>query len=104
MGLKMGWIIIDTPGPAGLAPFWEQLLRRPRSNKSYYGINAPDPKVAKNRLHFDLVPDDQDAEVARAVHLGALRVDIRQGEDATQVVLADPEGNEFCILPSQPSA
>ena len=118
MGLKVGWIIIDTPEPAGLAPFWEQLLGWPRSAESYYGIElsppeggpklflfrAPDPKTVKNRMHFDLVPDDQAAEVARAVELGARRVDIGQGEDATQVVLADPEGNEFCILPSEASA
>jgi hypothetical protein len=59
---------------------------------------SPDAKVVKNRMHLDMVPDDQEAEVARAIALGARRVDIGQGEEASHVVLADPEGNEFCIL------
>ncbi len=55
------------------------------------------PRSCKNRLHIDLRPDDQDAEVARLVALGAQRVDVGQG-DVGWVVLADPEGNEFCVL------
>ena len=58
---------------------------------------SPDPERVKNRMHVDLVPDDQDAEVARALRLGGTRVDIGQGE-VGHVVPADPEGNEFCIL------
>ena len=53
--------------------------------------------VVKNRIHFDFTPDDQEAEVDRVLRLGARRVDIGQG-DESWVVLADPEGNEFCIL------
>ena len=59
------------------------------------------PKTGKNRLHFDLaLPDrgDQQAEVERLVSLGATRIDIGQGE-VGWVVLADPDGNEFCLLP-----
>jgi hypothetical protein len=59
------------------------------------------PKTGKNRLHFDLAPPvhgDQQAEVDRLVSLGAKRIDIGQGE-AGQVVLADPDGNEFCVWP-----
>ena len=52
----------------------------------------------KNRLHLDLRPEDQAAEVARLEALGATRVDVGQGDDVTWVVLADPEGNEFCVL------
>ena len=52
------------------------------------------------RLHFDLRPDDQDAEVARLMALGATPADIGQGEQ-TWIVLADPEGNEFCVLSSK---
>jgi hypothetical protein len=55
-------------------------------------------KTVKNRLHIDLTPDDQAAEVDRLLALGARRADVGQGEDATWVVLADPEGNEFCVL------
>lgn len=61
----------------------------------------PDAKAGKNRLHLDLRPDDRDAEVARLEGLGARRVDIGQG-DVTWVVLADPEGNEFCVLEALP--
>jgi hypothetical protein len=50
-----------------------------------------------------LRPDDQDAEVARLEGLGATRVDIGQSGEETWVVLADPEGNEFCILRATPS-
>lgn len=60
------------------------------------GVN----KTGKNRLHLDLVPDegeDQDAEVERLLALGATRVDIGQG-DVPWVVLADPDGNELCVL------
>jgi glyoxalase superfamily protein len=63
-------------------------------------VAVPDGKTGKNRLHIDLAPgpdDDQAAEVTRLEGLGAKRVDIGQG-DAPWVVLADPEGNEFCVL------
>ncbi|GAA1745223.1 VOC family protein [Luedemannella helvata] len=58
------------------------------------------PKYGKNRLHFDLAPPadgDQQAEVERLLSLGATRLDIGQGE-VSWVVLADPDGNEFCVL------
>ena len=56
-------------------------------------------KTAKNRVHFDLRPDEQQAEVQRLEGLGARRIDIGQ-TDVTWVVMADPEGNEFCVLRS----
>ncbi len=58
-----------------------------------------DAKTAKNRVHFDLRPDDQQAEVERLESLGARRIDIGQA-GVTWVVMADPEGNEFCVLRS----
>jgi hypothetical protein len=61
-------------------------------------LKVPEEKAVKNRIHLDLRPDDQAAEVARFEALGARRVDIGQADDVTWVVLADPEGNEFCIL------
>ena len=60
-------------------------------------LRVPEPKGEKVRLHIDLRPDDHAAEVARAEAMGATRVDLGQG-DPTWVVLADPDGNEFCIL------
>jgi catechol 2,3-dioxygenase-like lactoylglutathione lyase family enzyme len=59
-------------------------------------------KIGKNRLHFDLAPTvhgDPQAEVDRLVSLGASRIDIGQGE-VSWVVMADPDGNEFCVLPA----
>jgi hypothetical protein len=60
-------------------------------------VRIDETKKAKSRLHLDFRPDDQHAEVARLLAHGAQRVDIGQGEQAW-VVLADPEGNEFCVL------
>jgi predicted enzyme related to lactoylglutathione lyase len=75
--------VMLTP-PSGEGPIWLFLA-------------VPDGKVVKNRIHFDFNADDQAAEVERMIGLGARSVDIGQGEQSW-VVLADPEGNEFCIL------
>jgi hypothetical protein len=64
-------------------------------------IEVPDARQVKNRIHFDLRPVDgsRDAELSRLIGLGATTVDDRRNLDGTGwVVLADPEGNEFCIL------
>lgn len=64
-------------------------------------VKVDEPKVAKNRLHIDLAPhtsQDRDAEIARLESLGATRVDVGQDQSAGWTVLADPEGNEFCVL------
>ena len=60
-------------------------------------VPVDDAKFQKNRLHIDLNPDDQNAEVERLLALGTRRADIGQGE-VSWVVLADPEDNEFCVL------
>ncbi len=62
-------------------------------------LEVPEAKTTKNRLHLDLNPVgvDQAAELERLLSLGARRIDIAQGE-TSWVVLADPEGNEFCLL------
>jgi hypothetical protein len=60
------------------------------------------PKSVKDRIHLDLRPGDQAAEVERLIALGARRIDIGQG-DVTWVVIADPEANEFCVLRSRSS-
>ncbi|SCF16827.1 hypothetical protein GA0074695_3941 [Micromonospora viridifaciens] len=67
-------------------------------------IEVPEPKQVKNRLHLDLRPREgaRDEELARLIGLGATEVDDRRNADGTGwVVLADPEGNEFCILRSE---
>jgi predicted enzyme related to lactoylglutathione lyase len=61
---------------------------------------VPEQKTLKNRLHLDFRPDDQEAEVARLLALGARRTDVGADPLATWVVMADPEGNEFCVLSS----
>jgi hypothetical protein len=66
-------------------------------------IQVPDAKRVKNRVHLDLRPREgsRDDELARLLALGATAVDDRRNPDGTGwVVLADPEGNEFCILRS----
>ncbi len=63
-------------------------------------IRVPEPKTVKDRLHLDLVAvgRSQAEEVERVLALGAVRADVGQAADAGWVVLADPEGNEFCVL------
>ena len=62
-------------------------------------IGVPEAKTLKNRLHLDLRADgDRAEELARLLALGARRVDVGQAPDVTWTVLADPEGNEFCLL------
>jgi predicted enzyme related to lactoylglutathione lyase len=105
-------VTVDSADPKRLAEFWAALLDfkitfeddeevaiephdEARPALSFFRV--PDDKTVKNRIHFDLNPDDQAAEVERAKELGATEVDIGQ-KDVSWVVLADPEGNEFCIL------
>jgi hypothetical protein len=113
MALVAEWLDIDCAEPAALARFWAAALDYkvlPSDDPAEVGIapkdergirflfvEVPEGKTIKNRLHLDLRPDDQAAEVERLIGLGARKVDIGQG-DQTWVVLADPEGNEFCIL------
>jgi predicted enzyme related to lactoylglutathione lyase len=82
----------------------ETAIRSPHGGpKITWGGPPLAPKTGRNRLHFDLAPPahgDQRAEVDRLVSLGATRVDIGQGE-AGRVGMADPDGNEFCVLHPQ---
>ena len=67
-------------------------------------VPVPEDKIVKNRLHIDLAPHiDQDraAEIEALLAKGATHVDVGQGDDVTWTVLADPEGNEFCVLSSR---
>lgn len=118
MTLGMQCLCIDTTDPARLADFWQQVLGwrqthaepdevvlEPPAGSPQDGavpdllfLRVPEEKAGKNRLHLDLRPEDRDAEVERVLALGARRVDVGQGADVSWVVLADPDGNEFCIL------
>jgi predicted enzyme related to lactoylglutathione lyase len=79
----------------------ETAIRSPRGGpKITWGGPPLMPRTGRNRLHFDLAPPadgDQQAEVDRLVSLGATRIDMGQGE-VGRVVMADPDGNEFCVL------
>lgn len=123
MTLELGWVTVDCKDARAVARFWEQVLGyerthdpKPDDDDVEVEISPPggggpkllflevdEDKVVKNRLHFDLrpAPGEQFDEVARVESLGGRRVDIGQGElreDMTWIVMADPEGNEFCIL------
>jgi catechol 2,3-dioxygenase-like lactoylglutathione lyase family enzyme len=79
----------------------ETAIQSPRGgSKMAWGGPPVAPKLGINRLHLDIAPPlggDQDAEVERLVSLGAKRIDIGQG-DVPWVVMADPDGNELCVL------
>lgn len=110
-------LVIDAARPEVLADFWAALLgwhvaveepgevdvRAPESDGwdlDLVFVPVPEPKEVKNRIHLDLAsttPEHQAELVARALELGGRRVDLGQG-DVPWVVLADPEGNEFCVL------
>jgi predicted enzyme related to lactoylglutathione lyase len=110
MSLRFDAINIDAHDPVALGRWWGELLGWAVDDEDPDEVEVsgeggtdllfcrvPDVKVVKNRVHLDLRPDDQAAEVAKAEAMGATRVDVGQGEQ-TWVVLADPEGNEFCVL------
>jgi hypothetical protein len=113
MGSRWSQVVVDALDPVRLAHWWAEVIgyqvlaEKPdeviiSSGAGRYPqlcfLAVPDPKDGKNRLHFDLTPDDQDAEVERLLDMGARHVDIGQGRAVSWVVLADPEGNEFCVL------
>ena len=116
MSLEWEQISVDARDPAALARWWQDVLGwvtvgnaddeyeiRPAPDRlpGMLFVPVPESKVLKNRLHLDLRPDDQVGEVDRLLGLGASRADVGQGPEVPWVVLADPEGNEFCVLSSR---
>lgn len=92
----LGWeIVFDSDGDLFITPPSDPSATGPGAFPILFQ-RVPEPKAGKNRHHFDLAPDDQDVEVARLELLGATRVDIGQ-QDVSWIVMADPEGNEFCV-------
>ncbi len=87
----LGWVVVnDAPDEYEIRPAPDRL-------PGLLFTPVPEGKTVKNRLHPDFRPEDQAAEVSRLLSLGARRADVGQGEQCW-VVLADPEGNEFCVL------
>ncbi len=109
-------IVVDCADTDRVATFWSAALGwEPQRKEGFVWMSAsgdptrgdlmlvfvpvPEPKTVKNRVHIDVNPRgcDQAEEVERLIGLGARRIDIGQGE-VPWVVLADPEGNELCVL------
>jgi predicted enzyme related to lactoylglutathione lyase len=108
-------VVADCADPVSLAGFWREAagwivhergeafasLRSPSGVGPYLELlRVPGAKTVKNRIHLDVMPypgDDQPAQVGRLRDHGARPADVGQGE-VPWVVLADPEGNEFCVL------
>ncbi|RSN62810.1 bleomycin resistance protein [Amycolatopsis sp. WAC 04182] len=90
--------------PRRLARFWTGLLGREIDGDTGFRLRflpADEPKIRQNQMHFDLTSeslDDQKRTVARALELGGRHIDIGQRPEEKHVVLADPEGNEFCVI------
>jgi hypothetical protein len=122
MDIRIQCVVVDADDCELLARFWSQALGWRITHESpeewaieppegspeadvapdILFVKVPDRKITKNRVHFDLRPKDQEVEVGRLLELGGRRVDIGQGDDVSWVVMADPEGNEFCVLASRP--
>lgn len=108
-------VVINAKRPRELAQFWCQVLGWQIVDEEEGVVSvaasanalpcldfvpSQEPKVGPNRLHLDLRAQGNTTqeELARLLALGAVRTDVGQGPDASWVVLADPEGNEFCLL------
>ncbi|ARH89346.1 VOC family protein [Streptomyces sp. MOE7] len=111
--MRINALIIDATDPDGLAVFWSELLGRPVMGRTgpYVWLRREDglglgfqqtaePKSGKNRMHFDITSADPAAEQQRVEALGGRRLE--QYAEGGFLVMADPEGNEFCILPEGP--
>jgi predicted enzyme related to lactoylglutathione lyase len=116
MATRLANVAFDATDPVRLARFWasslgweiddqtdDEMVVLPTDGTpfSMVFVRVSQPKTAKNPIHLDLVSEsveDQRQVVDRLIALGAQHVDIGQGSDADHVVLADPEGNEFCVV------
>ena len=105
----LDWVVLHRePGLVEIGPAGRddaELLKAVRTGPvapTIFLAQVPEEKVAKNRIHFDVSPVDrsQDEEVERILALGATHADVGQSGEESWVVLADPEGNEFCVLRS----
>jgi len=119
MSLRQDDVVIDCADHEVVVPFWQAALgwKRHDVNEQYVSLRpppdqgdaagrrplpllfqkVPEPKTVKNRVHLDFRADDRVAEVARLRDLGATEIATRSLGDFTWTVMADPEGNEFCV-------
>ncbi len=118
MAVEWEQVVVAAVDPRALARWWADALAwvvtfdepdeveiraTPDTTPGLVFVPGPAARAGRSRLHIDLRPDDQRAEVDRLLALGARRADIGQG-DVPWVVLADPEGNEFCVLSARATA
>jgi predicted enzyme related to lactoylglutathione lyase len=121
MAISIRYVTLDCADPYTLSGFWQEVTGWPRSDEDLPGDpevsllappgltrllfqHVPEAKAGKNRVHLDISSDDhtRDEEVARLLGLGATFVaDHRRPDGSGWVVLADPEGNEFCVIRSE---
>jgi hypothetical protein len=116
--IKLANVTFDCANPATLARFWAEALDRPvdgganeffasialedSTSPTWLFLRVPEGKAGKNRMHVDFRADDREREVERLVGLGATRLDDHDEYGTRWTVLADPEGNEFCVgVPSE---
>ncbi|MDQ1533924.1 MAG: hypothetical protein QOF28_1685 [Actinomycetota bacterium] len=114
-GSRLVSLVFDANDPRRLARFWAEALRwkvdetddeigLAPTDGTRFGIlfePVPEPKVGRNRIHLDLTTtsdEDQQESAARLVELGGRHIDVGQRPDERHIVLADPEGNEFCLI------
>jgi Glyoxalase-like domain len=113
MSVHLGEIVIDCAEPRPLAEFWGAAtgyeidepgsdtwvsLHDPQGKDISIAFQrVPEPKVAKNRVHIDLYTSDEEQEAVRIEGLGAKRLWVSEKPEDPFIVLADPEGNEFCV-------
>ncbi|MHA7282667.1 VOC family protein [Arthrobacter sp. TMS2-4] len=105
----LGWeVMFEDDEEAVVVPPWARELEPTLSFEQVppglVFVAVEHEKHGKNRLHLDFAPhtgEDRDAEIDRLISLGAQRIDIGQGPDVSWEVLADPDGNEFCVLSSR---
>ena len=116
MTLHVDALCFDANDPLALGRFWAGVLGWENADEPADGsdllpsddtgfrirfLPTQEPKIGPNRMHFDLTSrslDDQQEAVARALDLGARHIDVGQRPEEGHVVLADPEGNEFCVI------
>ncbi len=122
MSSALAAIAVDCADPRRLAGFWCAVLGWRVVDEEPDGVSiapaagapltidfyrVPEPKRVKNRIHLDVRPatgEGQAAELERLLALGARHTTVGEPGDASWVVLADPEGNEFCLLAARPAA
>jgi hypothetical protein len=111
MNLSLRWVVVDCIDPGNVARFWASVLEREVAaggdhwaslpgDPHLFFVRVPEGKTTKNRWHLDWDSHDRETDVQRLIGLGATRLADRTNEEMglEWTTLADPEGNEFCVL------